>query len=372
LGYYKLTRAKARANDWVWIVDHSLQLGAEKCLVILGLRLSDLPDGGRSVSHADVEAIEVLPVTKSTGDIVWQQLEDAVEKTGVPREIVSDHGSDLRAGIRRFCEAHPECSPIYDITHKAANVLKHRLDPDEEWQRFTTLAAQSKSQIQQTALAYLRAPKQQSKARYMNVKPLVTWGWKLLRRLEQPTWPAWATEDGQHREDKLGWIREFRAPLEHWHALMQVIETTEQVVREEGFQHTTPAVLQHRLEEEMGSPSERVQAVRDELVRFVEEESAKAKPDERLLGSSEVIESVFGKLKRIERDQATSGFTGLILSVAAMVSTTTAEVIQQAMERVSTKMVLTWCRNMFGKSIQAKRKEAFADPVTVGTKMGSA
>ena len=55
--------------------------------------------------------------------------------------------------------------------------------------------------------------------------------------------------------------------------------------------------------------------VREELLNFVREESSKAKPGERLLGSSEVIESVFGKLKRMERDQSKSGFTGLLLSV---------------------------------------------------------
>ncbi len=31
LGYYKLTRPKAQADDWVWIADHTVQLGPEKC-----------------------------------------------------------------------------------------------------------------------------------------------------------------------------------------------------------------------------------------------------------------------------------------------------------------------------------------------------
>lgn len=34
LGYDKLTRPKAQADDWVWMVDHTVQLGPEKCLVI--------------------------------------------------------------------------------------------------------------------------------------------------------------------------------------------------------------------------------------------------------------------------------------------------------------------------------------------------
>ncbi len=92
---------------------------------------------------------------------------------------------------------------------------------------------------------------------------------------------------------------------------------------------------------------------------FVAEELFKAEPEEQLLGSSEVIESVFGKLKRLEQDQAKSGFTGLLLSAGAMVSTTTKEVIQKAMETVPTKKVLDWCKKNLGKSVQSRRRKAF-------------
>jgi hypothetical protein len=371
LGYYKLTCPKEKANDWVWILDHTMQIGAEKCLLILGLRLSQLPPVGTSVCHADVEPIELLPVTKSNGAIVWQQLEQAVEKTGVPREIVSDQGSDLCAGIRQFCEAHSLTCWISDITHKAANLLKHRLESDEMWQQFTARAAKSKSQIQQTALAYLRAPKQQSKARFMNVDKLVTWGWNLLSLLEQRGGEGAPTGEQTPQEltAKLGWILEFREPLEEWNELIQLIDITERLVREEGLHHETPGLLEHRLN--ALNVSVGAQTLRDELLKFVREQCVKARPQERLLGSSEVIESVFGKVKRLEQAQANNGFTGLILSAAAMVSETTMEVIYQAMEHVSTKTVLDWCQKNFGKSVQAQRKEAFAHVQSIGTKMGS-
>ncbi len=40
LGLYELTRPKPRAEDWVWIMDHTVQIGTLKVLVILGVRLS--------------------------------------------------------------------------------------------------------------------------------------------------------------------------------------------------------------------------------------------------------------------------------------------------------------------------------------------
>jgi hypothetical protein len=65
-------------------------------------------------------------------------------------------------------------------------------------------------------------------------------------------------------------------------------------------------------------------------------------------------------MKRLEQDQAKSGFTGLILGLSAMVSTTTQEVIQKALETVPTKKVLAWCQEILGRSVQAKRREAFS------------
>jgi hypothetical protein len=59
----------------------------------------------------------------------------------------------------------------------------------------------------------------------------------------------------------------------------------------------------HRALEQMLGPlvcTERGRQVGQQLLAFVQAESLKAAPQERLLGSSEVIESVFGKQKRIE------------------------------------------------------------------------
>ena len=126
-------------------------------------------------------------------------------------------------------------------------------------------------------------------------------------------------------------------------------------MRQQGLYTGAQVDLEHRLEHL--AHTERAQQVRRNLVAFVAEEAAQARPDERLLGSSEVIESVLGKMKRLEQDQAKSGFTGLVLGISAMVSTTTQEIIRQALETVSTKQVLAWCKEKFGRSVQSKRRE---------------
>lgn len=356
LGYYKLTRPKAHAADWVWIVDHTVQLGVEKCLLILGFRLSALPAVGQCLRHQDVEPLALLPVVKSDGEVVYQQLEAQGAQTGVPRAIVSDHGSDLKAGIAKFCTVHSETVATYDIKHKTAAVLKRELGGDPTWQAFAHQAAHTKRQVQQTAWAALAPPSQRTKARYMNVEVLLAWGQRTLAFLAQPESTGQPFDVAQVQQ-KIGWVTEFRAALAEWAALLQVVVTTESYIRQRGFY----SGVSHELETQLmpWATTPRTQAVAKELVEFVTQEAGKTRPGERLLGSSEIIESVFGQQKFLERDQARNGFTGLLLAVCATVAETTAEVVRQALEAVSTQQVWDWCRENLGPSVQAQRRRAF-------------
>jgi hypothetical protein len=357
LGYFKLTRPKEHARDWVWIVDHTLQLGATKCLLILGIRLSALPAEGECLTHTDVEPLALVPVTHSDRTVVAEQLEATVEVTGIPREILSDHGSDVLGGVETFQQAHPETCAVYDIKHKTAAVLKRRLEHDARWIVFLQQVTTTRNRLQQTALASWLPPNLRSQARYLNLDPLVTWARQVLAALEAPPDPARATFDAAKVEAQLGWLREFREPLAEWSELLDLVTTTERLVRQDGLSVALPQKLAEQLP--TAASTERVRAVRAELSSFVTQEAAKARPDERLLGSSEVIESVFGKLKQVERSQAKNGFTGLILSVCAMVSPTTEAVVQQALESVSTAQVLDWCKEKLGASVQSLRRRLF-------------
>ncbi len=134
--------------------------------------------------------------------------------------------------------------------------------------------------------------------------------------------------------------------------------TTESYVRQRGLYQDIHLELEQNLRPL--AFTEQARRACTELVAFVAQEAAKARPGERLLGSSEIIESVLGKLKRLEQDQSKSGFTGLLLALCATVSTTTTDIIHQALETVPTSAIMAWCRKNLGLSVQVKRRRAFA------------
>lgn len=353
LGYYKLTRIKEKADDWIWIVDHSIQWGKEKCLAILGIRQSKLPKAETILCHEDVEPLALFPVTRSNGDVVYQQLEETVAKTGVPKQIISDHGTDVKSGIERFCQRFSDTVFVYDITHKAATVLKRELSTDDRWNKFTTLAASTRKKVQQTQLAPIAPPNQRTKARYMNVETLVKWGIDKLCLLDKPDKFQYLECTEEYLTEKLGWLADFRADLEEWREVIHIVKEAEAFIKFQGIYQDCHIDLMQLPTFEAHTP--KAERIRKELLDFVAQESKKAGKDERLLGTSEIIESVFGKMKRLEHGQAKSGFSVFILSLAALVSETTAEVVQKALETVPTNKIYEWFKKNIGSSVQAKK-----------------
>ena len=361
VGYYKLTRPKERADDWVWIVDLTIQAGSMKCLSVLGLRFSvwEATRKTPTLTHADVEPITLVPVEQSNGEIVYQQLEEAVEKTGVPRQIIADAGSDVKAGIGKFIAQHPETDYIYDVKHFTACLLEREFKSDLMWAEFTQWASHIRSTWHQTPFSYLEPPNQRSQSRYMNMDILVDWGVKMLAFMDHLPERCLDESEREVIQKKMDWIFQFRADIAEWETLLELIEKTETYVRTHGFFSACDQPLRSLLR--LSPPStERTIRMRWSLIEYVLDESLKAQPGECLLGSSEVIESVFGKFKYMQREHEKGSLTAMVLAIPAMVSQTTQEVIQCALETVPVQKVRTWRKEMFGKSAPVKRKEAFA------------
>lgn len=353
IGLYKLDRPKQIAEDWIWIIDHTIQLGKEKCLVILGIRQTHLPEAELYLKHEDVEPIALIPVEQSNGEVVYQQLEDNTQKTGVPKQIVSDHGTDVKSGIARFCRKYNTIH-TYDIKHKSAAILKRELKDEPDWQQFVKKASNTGKKVQQTDFSALAPPNQRSKARYMNVDKLVHWGHNTLCYLDYEK-----SRDAQKFEkstlyQKLGWIYGFRDKLKDWKILVDMVETANNYVNFVGLFKNIHKDLEGELSEYTANES--FGHISKELVLFVKKQEENIVDDSRHLGSSEIIESIIGKYKGLQRDQVKGGFTGMLLGLAASVSDFSMDTVHKAISTVSTKTVWNWVKDNVGKSVYSKRK----------------
>jgi hypothetical protein len=76
------------------------------------------------------------------------------------------------------------------------------------------------------------------------------------------------------------------------------------------------------------------------------------------LGSSEILESLFGKFKYIEGDQASSGLSSLVLSIPALVGKLDEFVVRKALETVSCADINEWIEQNMGQTFLSQRRKA--------------
>lgn len=363
LGLYELRCAKEKADDWVWMMDHTIQLGPWKCLIVIGIRLSCWLSDRRPLRHEDMTLLDLTPMEQSTGEGVHERLRAMVEKTGVPRAIVSDGGTDLKRAMEFFREDYPEVHHILDMKHKNATLLKKELQSDERWASFVTQANKTKLGVTQTSLAFLNPPSLKTKARYMNLDTLVSWAVQALAYLDQPIDILEERIDRRKLREKLGWLRGYRRALKRWSELLTIAQTTEDYINREGIHPLIREKLQKRLRPVVTTPAGR--RLRDALLRFVVEQSSALPRGERLIGSTEVLESIIGKYKRLQSSHSKGGMTAMLLSIGTMIGRRAGDTIKTALQTVTTADVLTWCKDHLGITLQAQRKIALGV-----TKMG--
>jgi hypothetical protein len=101
LGCHALT-CSLPSGEWVWLVDHTVQIGACKLLVIVGCLGNEAPLGERPLRQSDLHLIGLSLMEHATQETVAVELERAAKRTGAPRQIVSDQGSDLNGGVKQF------------------------------------------------------------------------------------------------------------------------------------------------------------------------------------------------------------------------------------------------------------------------------
>lgn len=368
VGMYELTRPKEQAADWVWLVDHTVQIGQVKCLLIVAVRLAAWEAKGRGpLEHRDLTFVALEPMRESKGPQVQAQWERAVAVTGQPRAILSDAGTDLKKAWEGFRLAHPDVAELSDIKHKLALFVKAELEADPRWSAFVAQVGRAKAQLQQTELASLTPPGLKEKARFMNVSPLTRWGERALRYLDTPPAQRRLAVPADRVESKLGWLRDYRVALRQWQAMMAVVNASLEVIRKDGYHRQAAAALRARLAPLATETLS--QRVAERAVAFVVEQALAAAGSEHLPGSTEVLESLIGKGKRLEGQQSRSGFTKMVLAMAASVAAPTVDYVRTALEEVKHKEVVAWCRDKLGLSVQAQRRQALP-PLNHGTETG--
>jgi len=351
LGLYEVERPKPAGGDWALILDHTIQIGPHKALLVLGVPLGDLERKNFELTHQDMTVLRLEICEQSNAEKVLAVLEAIHAEIGEPRLLVSDSGSDIKKAAALFCDRHGHTDWIPDVGHRMARLLEAELKGDPKWEGFVSQAALCRSQCQQTDLSALMPPAQRGKARWMNFQPLVAWG---LNVIHNPT-PPWAEPDQFRR--LFGWLDAYQDELSEYCLMMHMGQETCRIIKQDGICSDSLEACRQMLKE-IGR-GERLRRYASGVRDYLKEVESKLRPRERLLGSSDIIESIFGKYKLLLERSPQKAITRLILAIGALTSKRTPDLVRRAMEAVDMKAVSDWFSKYIGQSARSIRQQAF-------------
>jgi hypothetical protein len=359
-GLFLLRRSVPPQDDWVWILDHTIRIGQKKCLLILGASLDHLQAHPGALEHHQVVVLDLCVTAHCTGVDIEKRLESLAQLVGMPQQIVSDHGSDVSKGVRLFQAANPEVVDTYDVTHKLACLVKTELEADPRWAEFLRYCTSSLFQLQQSRGAFLTPPGPRSLERYMNVDRHTEWACRMRDLLDVPDKALVAEllaldeeEASSFLEEKLGWLRDFREELARYQRLVETVQQTEQEVKNHGLGRQTAARLWRQLPAELRRDASLGEFLTG-LKGYLKEEGSKVPVGQSWLGTSDVLESLFGKYKWFGEKAPDGEVAASVLALPLFTVALTADLVHEALLHVSVQDVRSWVDEHIGPSNLSK------------------
>ena len=284
------------SQPWVAIIDHSIDIGTKKVLVVLRVTVDALSKRGSAIQLADCECIGLKVCEKVNGETISSDLKVIFNQSGLPDAIIKDCDYTLQKGVRLWSLQQETPVPVVeDIGHVMANALKSQFDKTEDYLQFTELANQGAKCLRQTELAFLIPPKLRQKGRFQSIGKLGKWADKILNVL--------ATQGVAKKGSRLEKLRAALPGFTLLNPFIQCFASTTSVVsqvmkilKNEGLNQASYEAC-HQLSEALSDNSK----VKSRLQLWLEKhlEIQKKITTEPLLVSSDIIESLFGNFKHI-------------------------------------------------------------------------
>jgi len=362
-GLYELSKPVKKRDDWIYILDHTIEFGTQKCLLILGVTKKTLTAGRINLKHQDVRVLKIDIKNKNNAQSVKDALSAAITATGIPAQIVSDHGSDIKKGIEYICEEYPGIRYTYDITHKCALILKHYLKDDERWKGFVQNYAYTKRKTVHSKFAYLAPPKPKEKARWLNLDLYVNWAEKIIQYRKNIRTKISETEKEKNRiinefDNIFGWLNSYKSDIEDWKSILYVLKTVKKEVKNGGLQKNTAEMFKKYVDK-LNISSSTAGLIANDLYKFLLHETEGIKKGEIYLGTSDIIESVFGKYKNFSAKTPIRDIGKTILTIPVFTGELSYKKLSEALSTVNMKTVSIWIKDNIGTSLFSKRVQAY-------------
>jgi len=351
-------------DDWVWLVDHSNQIGQEKVLQIIGIRVRDFPPLGETLPLRKMQVLATIPGTSWTRDDVRREYKTLAKRIGPPKYLLTDGAVELRESADVLEIKGKKPIVLRDMKHYAANVFEHLIGKDERFQEYISKLGRTRSSVQQTELSHFTPPTQKLKARFMNLGPTLRWGNMISYHLRNHRSKSRQGITAQRMNDKLGWMRDFRDDLATWTRCEEVMQASLRFINRHGVYRDVSAKLKTELDRvraEHPPDCELSATMASKLIAFVADSETQLGAGDRAWLSTENLESLFGRYKRLEGQHSKGGFTSLLAAMPMLLTNWTPAQVRESLTKVSVRKMKKWVQDTLGTTLASRRVTAYQE-----------
>lgn len=341
-GLATLQSVEPSAAPWVAVIDTSIDVGLSKLLVALRVPLDALQRRKSAITLADCEVIGIKIQATWNGESVAEALKTIFAKAGNPAAIVKDSGTDLARGVNVWREEAElgSVKVIEDIGHIAANALKREFANTKSFKDFLAYVKAAAGKLWQSDVAFLAPPRPRTKGRFQSITRLARWARRLQPLLGGQGRVDESTIAGRLRR-LAGGLAPHRAFLERFTLACDVVERCSEILKNRGMHQANYRQVIAELER-----LPEASHVRQRLTRWARRhlniQARLGIGQMPLLVSSDVIESLFGKLKIVLARNPKAEFNEIVLTVPCLCGTPTEESVARALRTVSHRDLERW------------------------------
>ncbi|MCK5535655.1 MAG: hypothetical protein KAI79_02450 [Bacteroidales bacterium] len=345
-GLYHIEREIPISDDWVIILDESIEFGNEKMLVVLGIREQDI-DYNKALQYQDLECLALKISSSWKGVEIKKVLDEVQSKVGEIKYAIADMGNAIKKALAISGISHVE-----DLTHKLSWIIKNIFEKNEEFIAYTKNLAHLRKTMALSKMSHILPPTQRVHSRFMNLKPIVDWGLSIIKIYKDRTLLP------KEYAKKLSGIMEYKELLIELSLIVEQAIIIQKIFKNKSVSENTIRECKWHLNKLPDKPN--INMFKSEVLIYLKRMRAikNEQNSKNILCSSDILESSFGKYKSYINNNKSIGITALSLTIPAFLNDySDKNIVLSAMENITTNDLKCWRDNNIGDSLITRRKE---------------
>jgi hypothetical protein len=317
------------------IVDESFQLGEESLLLVLGVDLSVWEAKESDKKVLNQEDVDVLAVESGKSwkaeDIekVLLVVKEKLKKEGAKISyVVSDRGSSILKSLKMS-----NLVSIWDCTHYMASFLEKHYKNDEGFKTLMSELGVLRKKWQTGGNSCLIPPKLRTKSRFLNLFEVVKWTKDISNSLKKDL-PFWTKE----RREGVAFLAQHQPLIDEMTLICNALKFAHKHLKNNGLSKYSIEKITQYFDKNQHQ-NHKYNAFKQYLLDYQNDMINRKPTAQKLIASSDIIESFFGKVKYRKRYLTYQSFHKSIFILPLMNKNISKENAKIALEKFTCQQI---------------------------------